>query len=175
MKIPKLHSDRLNSIVDEISAIDDSTVKMFKKLNDAVNARAKNACKRIDDVISDIKEILKANNCGKMDITLGNRKFVIHISTEDFYIAIVDLETDEVKSQWPPRDEAKLINAKNLKPISCKNDALENMGKIEYLEEQARFGEAMLKDFISSWKEHVSYQLDNLERFIEKADLNLED
>jgi hypothetical protein len=174
MKIPKLHSDRLNEFVSEISALDDSVVKTFKRLNDAVNARAKKACEKIDGFISDIKEILATNECGKMDLKFGYKKFILHNSIKDVYIATIG-EDDEVKSAWPPKDNTKLNEAKNLKPIACKNDALENLAKIEYLEEQARCGEAMLKDLLLSYKEHVSYQLEKLETFIEKADLNLED
>ena len=170
MKIPKLSSDRLNEIVNEISAIDDSTVKTFKRLNDAISERARKACEKIDGFISDIREILKANECGKANLALGSRMFVLHSSAEDVYIAIIG-EDDEVKCSWPPKDNAKLNEAKNLKPVSCKNDALENLGKVEYLEENARCGEALLKDFISAYKEHVSYQLEKLETFIEKANL----
>lgn len=174
MKIPKLHSDRLNEIANEISAIDDSTVKMFKRLNDAINKRAQEACKEIDGVISDIKEILKTNECGKMDLLLGNRRFILHNSIKDVYISIIN-NIDEVLSAWPPNDSSKLKEAKNLKPISCKNDALENLGKIQYLEEHARFGREMLKDFLSSYKDHVSDQRRKLAAFIEKSDLDLED
>lgn len=175
MKIPKLHSDRLNEIANEISAIDDSTVKMFKRLNDAINKRAQEACKEIDEVISDIKEILKTNECGKMDLLLGSRRFVLYNSIKDVYISIINNDTDDVLSAWPPEDSSKLNKSKNLKPISCKNDALENLGKIQYLEEHARFGREMLKDFLSSYKEHVSYQQRKLAAFIEKSDLDLED
>ena len=170
MKIPKLHSDRLNEIVNEISSIDDATTETFKRMNDAVTARAKKACDKIDVFISDIKEILKTNECGKVDLVLGRRKFILHSSVKDVYIAIVG-EDDEVKCTWPPKDRTKLNEAMNLKPIACKNDALENLGKVEYLEENARCGEALLKDFISAYKEHVSCQLEKLEAFIEKADL----
>lgn len=175
MKIPKLHSDELNSIVNEISSIDDKTVKTFAKLNDAVNKRAQEACKEIDDVISDIKEILKTNECGKMDLLLGSRRFILNNTIKDVYISIVNEETDEVLSSWPPKDCWKLNDAKKLKPIACKNDALENLGKIQYLEEHARFGRAMLKDFLSSYKEHVGDQLMKLTLFIKNSHLEPED
>ena len=97
MKIPKLHSDRLNEIVNEISSVDDNIVKTFEELNDVVNKRVQEACKETDEVISDIREILKTNNCGKMDLVLGNRKFILHSSSKDVYIAIIG-EFDEVKS-----------------------------------------------------------------------------
>lgn len=157
MKIPKLHSDKLNEIVNEILAIDDKIDKTFAELNDVINERVQEACKEIDEVIYDIREILKTNNCGKMDLLLGDRRFVLHSSTNDVYISIV--KDDDVLSSWPPKDCWKLNEAKNLKPITCKNDALENLGKLRYIEEHARFGEAMLKDFLSSYREHESEQL----------------
>lgn len=168
MKIPKLSSDRLNEIVNEISTIDDKIVETFSKLNDAINKRAQDAYKEIDDVVSDIREILKTNNCGKMDLVLGNRKFILHSSAKDVYIAIIG-EFDEVKSSWPPKHDPKFDEAKNLKPITCKNDALENMRKVQYIEEYARFGEAMLKDFLSSYREHVGDQLRDLTLFIKNT------
>ena len=161
--------------MNEISAIDDKTVKTFTKLNDVANKRAQEACKEIDDVISDIKEILKTNECGKMDLLLGSRRFVLHNSIRDVYISIIKEETDAVLSTWPPKDSSKLNNAKNLKPISCKNDALENMAKIQYLEECAGFGREMLKDFLYSYREHVGEQLNKLTLFIKNTDLDLED
>jgi hypothetical protein len=174
MKIPKLHSDRLNEIVNEISSIDDKIVKTFSQLNDAINKRAQEAYQDIDEVISDIREILKTNNCGKMDLVLGNRKFILHSSAKDVYIAIIG-EFEEVKSSWPPKHDPKLEEAKNLKPITCKNDALENMAKVQYIEEYARFGEAMLKDFLSSYREHTGAQLRDLTLFIKKSHLESED
>jgi hypothetical protein len=174
MKIPKLHSDRLNEIVDEISSIDDKIVNTFSQLNDAINKRAQEAYQEIDEVISDIREILKTNECGKMDLVLGNRKFILHSSAKDVYIAIIG-EFDEVKSSWPPKHDPKLEEAKNLKPITCKNDALENMAKVQYIEEYARFGEAMLKDFLSSYREHTGAQLRDLTSFIKKSHLESED
>lgn len=175
MKIPKLHSDKLNDIVNEISSIDDSVVKMFKRLNDAVNERAKKALERIDGIISDIKEILKTNECSKMDLELGSRRFILGNTIRDVYITITGIEDGDVILSWPPGDSTKLDGAKKLKPIACKNDALENMCKIQYLEDHAKLGEEIMHDFISSYAAHVGYQQRQLATFIEKADLDLED
>ena len=159
MKIPKLHNDRMNEIVNEISPIDDRIAKTFAELNDVINERVQEACKEIDEFISDIREILKTNDCGKIDLLLGDRRFVLHSSSKDVYIAIIKEESGDVLSAWPPKDCRKVNEAKNLKPITCKNDALENIAKLKYLEEHARFGYEMLKVFLSSYREHESEQL----------------